>query len=342
MRIIKKVRVLIVDDSAVFRELLSREISADAGIEVVATACDAYDARDKIVEYNPDVMLLDIEMPRMNGLEFLQKLLPQHPMRVIVTSSANNCVFDALNAGALDFVAKPGSDTGTTMKSYISELIIKIKTASIAKIHSTKTESSVSTKHRLSSSARSKIIAIGASTGGTEAIIQVLKNFSNDMPGIVITQHMPPVFTNMYAQRLNKTLNLNVKEAQDGDVIKAGTVLVAPGDKHMTVKKFGSIYKVKCEPGEKVNGHCPSVDVLFESVAKEVGANSIGIILTGMGCDGAKGLLNMKRSGAKTIGQDEASCVVYGMPKVAYNIGAVETQADLEDISQIVYSILES
>ncbi|MEG0979787.1 MAG: chemotaxis response regulator protein-glutamate methylesterase [Oscillospiraceae bacterium] len=341
MRVLKKIRVLIVDDSAVFRELLSREISADDVIEVVATACDAYDARDKIVQYNPDVMLLDIEMPKMNGLDFLQKLLPQYPMRVIVTSAASNRVFDALNAGALDYVPKPGSDTGTTMQSYINEMIIKIKTASIAKIQTAKTGSNVKTGHNIKASSKNKIIAIGASTGGTEAIIEVLKSFSNDIPGVVITQHMPPVFTNMYAQRLNKILCLNVKEAQDGDVIKPGTVLIAPGDFQMTVKKIGSVYKVRCTKGEKVNGHCPSVDVLFQSIAKELGANSIGIILTGMGCDGAKGLLDMKKSGARTIGQGESSCVVYGMPKVAYNIGAVENQADLDEIGQLVYSFLE-
>jgi len=340
MRVLKKIRVLIVDDSVVFRELLSREFSTDEAIEVVATACDAYDARDKIIEHQPDVMILDIEMPRMNGLEFLQKLLPQYPMRVIVTSSANNCVFDALNAGAVDFVPKPGSDTGTNMKSYINELIIKIKTASIAKLLNSNKDASTKIGHRISESAKNKIIAIGASTGGTEAIIQVLKTFSSDIPGIVITQHMPPVFTKMYAQRLNKSLCLDVKEAEDGDIIKPGSVLIAPGDYHMTVKRTGSIFKVRCAKGERVNGHCPSVDVLFESVAKEVGSNTIGVILTGMGCDGAKGLLEMRKNGARTIGQNESSCVVYGMPKVAYNIGAVEKQADLEDIGHIVYSFL--
>lgn len=340
MRVLRKIRVLIVDDSVVFREVLSRGISTDEGIEVVATAFDAYDARDKIIEHHPDVMILDIEMPRMNGIEFLQKLLPQYPMRVIVTSSANNFVFDALKSGAVDFVPKPGSDTGTNMKSYINELIIKIKTASIAKLLNSKKESVTKKDHDLIEADKNKIIAIGASTGGTEAIIQVLKTLSRDVPGIVITQHMPPVFTKMYAQRLNKLLCFDVKEAEDGDVIKPGCVLIAPGDYHMTVKKIGPTYKVKCTEGERVNGHCPSVDVLFESVAKEVGSNAIGVILTGMGSDGAKGLLEMRKSGARTIGQNESSCVVYGMPKVAYNIGAVEKQADLEDIGYMVYSFL--
>ncbi len=340
MRILKKIRVLIVDDSLVFRELLSKKIAEDPAIEVVATACDAYDARDKILEHNPDVMLLDIEMPKMNGLEFLEKLLPQYPMRVIVTSSANNCVFDALNAGALDFVAKPGSDTGTDMNSYIRELILKTKTASVAKILTSEENSVHSLSHSQVRDAKDKVIAIGASTGGTEAIVQVLSTFSRDVPGIVITQHMPPVFTNMYAQRLNKTMSLEVKEAKDGDIIKPGTVLIAPGDFHMSVKKIGSTFKVRCTKGERVNGHCPSVDVLFKSVAKEIGPNAIGVILTGMGCDGAKGLLEMRKAGARTIGQDEASCVVYGMPKVAFNIGAVEKQVALDKVGQTVYSFL--
>ncbi len=341
MKDLKKIKVLIVDDSVVFREILSKELSADKGIEVVATARDPYDARDKILKHHPDVMILDIEMPRMNGLEFLQKLLPQYNMRVIVTSSADYRVFDALNAGAVDFVPKPGADTGNNMKGYINELIIKIKTASVAKLLHSDKKLKITPEHNTSSFAKDKIIAIGASTGGTEAIIRVLKVFSDDIPGIVITQHMPPVFTDMYAQRLDKLLPLEVKEAKDGDTVQAGRVLIAPGDQHMTIKKIGPVYKVRCSKGEKVNGHCPSVDVLFNSVAKEAGKNAIGVILTGMGNDGAKGLLEMRKQGARTIGQNEASCVVYGMPKVAYSIGAVEREADIGNIGHIVYSFLK-
>lgn len=341
MRVLRKIKVLVVDDSALYRKVLSKELSNDKAIEIVATACDAFDARDKIIEHNPDVMLLDIEMPKMNGLDFLKKLLPQYPMRVIVTSSADKSVFDAIKAGALDFVAKPGSDTGTTMQSYINELIIKIKTASIAKIQSNKNVITKIKSDTIIDYAKTKVIAIGASTGGTEAIVHVLRTFSKDIPGIVITQHMPPVFTDMYAQRLNRTFGLEVKEAESGDIIEKGKVLIAPGDKHLTVKKVGAYYKVYCNEGEKVNGHCPSVDVLFNSVAKEVGDKAVGVILTGMGCDGAKGLLNMKKSGARTVGQDEESCVVYGMPKVAFNIGAVQRQASLDDIGQVVYSLIE-
>lgn len=340
MNINKVINVLVVDDSVVFRKVLSREISKDEAINVVATACDVYDARDKILQFQPDVMILDIEMPKMNGLDFLRKLLPQYPMKVIVTSSANNKVFDALNAGAVDFVSKPSSDIGSNMQTYAVEMIAKIKTANIATVRQVKTQANTQTNAILKDQVNNKIIAIGASTGGTESILQVLKSFTTDIPGIVITQHMPPVFTDMYAKRLNNLLPLEVKEAKNGDIIKPGRVLIAPGDYQMSVTKTGSMYKVKCAEGEKVNGHCPSVDVLFESVAKTAGKNAIGIILTGMGRDGAKGLLSMKKSGAITIGQDESSCVVYGMPKVAYNIGAVQKQVHLNEIGNIVYSYL--
>lgn len=339
MRVIKKIRALVVDDSMVYREFLSRGISADPGIEVVATAADPYDARDKIIKYEPDVMTLDVEMPRMNGIEFLQKLMPQYPMPVIVISSASNRVFDALNAGAVDFVAKPDMKTGKSSDAFVNELIIKIKIASTANTSRWKRD----TKRVISNIKpdwKNRIIAIGASTGGTEAILAVLRALPEDMPGIVIVQHMPPVFTKMYAQRLDKTVALNVKEAQTGDAVRQGCVLIAPGDCHMKIERNGNVYKVECFKGEKVNGHCPSVDVLFHSVARTAGKNAIGVILTGMGYDGAKGLLAMRQNGARTIGQDEKSSVVYGMPKVAYNLGAVEKQASLEDIPQIICSFL--
>ena len=339
MRVIKKIRVLVADDSMVYREFLSRGISADPGIEVVAAAADPYDARDKIIEYEPDVMTLDVEMPRMNGIEFLQKLMPQYPMPVIVVSSASSRVFDALNAGAVDFVAKPDMKTGKSSNAFINELIIKIKIASTANTSRWKRD----TKRVISNIKpdwKNKIIAIGASTGGTEAILAVLRALPEDMPGIVIVQHMPPVFTKMYAQRLDKTVALNVKEAQTGDAVRQGCVLIAPGDCHMKIERTGNVYKAECFKGEKVNGHCPSVDVLFHSVARTAGKNAIGVILTGMGYDGAKGLLAMRQNGARTIGQDEKSSVVYGMPKVAYHLGAVEKRASLEDIPQIICSFI--
>lgn len=343
MNIKKKVRVLVVDDSMVFRETIARGISADAGIEVVATASDAYSARDRIIEFEPDVMTLDVEMPRMNGIEFLKRLMPQYPIPVVVVSAVSDNVFDALNAGAVDFVTKPDAKSGRGTDALVKELIIKIKIASTAKVGHWKSEGIPGAGiGRVEADTANKIIAIGASTGGTEAIYAVIKAFPRDMPGVVIVQHMPPVFTRMYAERLNNSCIMEVKEAQDGDRVLPGRVLIAPGEYQMRLKKAGSIYTVECFKGEKVNGHCPSVDVLFESVARYAGRNSIGIILTGMGYDGAKGLQAMKRSGARTIGQNEASAVVYGMPKVAYEIGAVEKQVPLNGVAQTVLTMLNS
>ena len=341
MNIKKKIRVLVVDDSIVYRELISKGISEDPGIDVVATAIDPYDARDKIIEYQPDVMTLDVEMPKMNGIEFLRKLMPQYPIPVIVISSASKSVFDALNAGAVDFVAKPDMNAGRNIESYINELVIKIKIASTANLSHWKKDLKKVISYEKKSCWNNKLIAIGASTGGTEAIFSVLKSLPKDMPGIVIVQHMPPVFTNMYAQRLDNNVALRVKEAETGDIVQQGCALIAPGDAHMKVVKSGSTYKVVCFKGEKVNGHCPSVDVLFNSVAQEAGKNAIGVILTGMGYDGAKGLLSMRKNGARTVGQDQHSSVVYGMPKVAYDLGAVEEQAALVNIPKIIYSFLK-
>lgn len=340
MKIRKKIKVLVVDDSIVYREFLSKGISVDPDIEVVATAADPYDARDKIIEFEPDVMALDVEMPRMNGIEFLHRLMPQYPLPVIVISSVSNNVFDALNAGAVDFVVKPDAKANINIENYINELIIKIKIASTANLSQWKMQSKGVTG-RIKPKWRNKVIAIGASTGGTEAIFEILKSLPGDMPGIVIVQHMPPVFTKMYAQRINSLVALNVKEAETGDIVRQGTVLIAPGDQHMKVEKSGSTYKVVCFKGEKVNGHCPSVDVLFNSVAAEVGKDAIGVILTGMGYDGAKGLLSMKHNGARTIGQDKESSVVYGMPKVAFDIGAVDEQASLDSIPQLICTFLD-
>lgn len=336
----RKIRVLIVDDSAMFREFLTKGLSTDTGIEVVATAKDPFDARDKIIEFEPDVMTLDVEMPKMNGIEFLKRLMPQYPIPVVVISTANDSVFDALNAGAVDFIAKPDPNSGRSLETTINELKIKIKIASMANVSSWKTAASQPAVSKGTQDSNIKIIAIGASTGGTEATFNLLKDLPPTMPGIVVVQHMPPLFTRMYADRLNKTIRLEVKEAQHGDAIYPGRVLIAPGEFHMRVKKSGDKYTVECLKGEKVSGHCPSVDVLFDSVAKEAGRNSMGIILTGMGQDGATGLLAMRKMGARTIGQDEKSSVVYGMPKVAYNIGAVEKQAALAAIPSVICTIL--
>jgi len=340
----KKIRVLIVDDSMVFREMLTRGISVDPAIEVVGTAADPYAARDKIIELEPDVLTLDVEMPRMNGIEFVRRLMPQYPLPVVMISSLNNTVFEALQAGAVDFVCKPGSNsTDRTVNAFINELIIKIKIASTAKVGHKKSElthnQSITPVGAVSTA---KIVAIGASTGGTEAINYIIKNLPPDIPGILVVQHMPPVFTRMFAERLNDACLLEVKEAQDGDRIYPGLVLIAPGDYQMSVVRTGTYYTVKCGQGERVNGHCPSVDVLFHSVADQYKADSIGVILTGMGYDGAKGLLAMRQNGARTIGQDEQSSVVYGMPKVAFNLGAVERQSSLEKIPALLCSILSA
>lgn len=339
----RKIRVLIVDDSLLFRETLARKISQDSAIEVVGTAFDPYSARDKIIELQPDVMTLDVEMPRMNGIDFLRQLIPQYPIPVIVVSSVSDSVFDALRAGAVDFVTKLDMSNPKGVEAIINELIIKIKIASTAKVGNGKNESLLM-KSKINTSNRSlnKVIAIGASTGGTEAIFNIIKYFPKDMPGIVIVQHMPPVFTRLYAQRLDNSCLMEVKEAGNGDMVCPGKVLIAPGEYHMKLKKKDGKYFVECARGQRVNGHCPSVDVLFNSVAETAGMNAIGIILTGMGSDGAKGLLAMRKKGARTLGQDAKSCIVYGMPKVAFEIGAVEKQASLEAIPQLVYSLLKN
>jgi two-component system, chemotaxis family, protein-glutamate methylesterase/glutaminase len=339
----RKIKVLIIDDSFIFRETIANGIKDDAGIEVVGTAADAFEARDKIIDLEPDVLTLDVVMPKMNGIEFLKRLMPQYPVPVVVVSSLSDNVFDALDAGAVDFVTKPdASKTSMGIQGFINELIIKIKIASMAKVSQYKKNYN---SNNLKSSTNLKkmynVIAIGASTGGTEAIYEIIQAFPREMPGIVIVQHMPPVFTKMYADRLNNSCKLEVKEAEDGDIVTSGKVLIAPGgDRHMRIVKKGSNYMVECIKGEKVNGHCPSVDVLFDSVAETASASSIGVILTGMGYDGAKGLLKMKKSGALTIGQDEQSCIVYGMPKVAYDIGAVNKQVNLKNISAEICNII--
>lgn len=333
-----RIKVLVVDDSLVFREVIARGISTDPVIEVVAKAADPFEARDKILHYHPDIMICDVHMPRMNGIEFLNRLLPQYQLPVIVVSAESNAVFEAMNAGAIDFISKPTGQL-SDMESFIEELIEKIKIASTAKIvrHSSQTVESIT---RLHGGTHVKMIAVGASTGGTEAIYNLLKSLPTGMPGMVIVQHIPPVFSKMFAERLNQTFPFDVKEAESGDWIEKGGILIAPGNRHIRVRKVGDRLKVECFHGEKVNGHCPSVDVLFDSVAKEAGNQSVGIILTGMGYDGAKGLLNMKRRGARTIGQDEQSSVVYGMPKVAYEIGAVEKQCALANIPQVLNAML--
>lgn len=338
----RPIKVLVVEDSMVFRELLVQSLSKDPDIHVVGTAKDPFEARDAILEYKPDVMTLDVELPRMSGIEFLRKLIPQYPLPVVVISSLSDKVFDAMNAGAVDFVAKPSYTDRRQLENFVhNELLVKIKIASTAKISKIKKKVVQEVQQNFTSKGKNLIIAIGASTGGTEAICSVMKDYGADLPGIVIVQHMPPGFTEMYAKRLDNQCRVRVKEARTGDRVLPGTALIAPGgDKHMRVVNVGGNYQVEVVAGPKVNGHCPSVDVLFESVARVAGKDALGIILTGMGGDGAKGLLAMRQAGAKTIGQDESTCVVYGMPKVAYDLGAVEHQDKLSDIAKRTYSVL--
>lgn len=338
----RKIKVLIVDDSILFQRMLKDNLSKDPMIEVIGVASNPYEARDMIVKQRPDVMTLDLEMPRMGGLEFLQKLMPQMPIPTVVLTTLSDKVFDAINAGAVDFVAKPSGKERNQVENFIqNELATKVKIASTVKVD--KLKKVKPEYHRTSgpiAGTKQKIIAIGASTGGTEAIFDVISKFEQDIPGVVIVQHMPPGFTEMYANRMNNQCKVVVKEAKDGDKVVPGQVLIAPGDKHMRLKKVGGIYSVECKVGEKVSGHCPSVDVLFKSVAEAAGKDAIGVILTGMGKDGAAGLLQMRQAGALTVGQNQESCVVYGMPKEAYDRGAVLHQEHLDDIADRVYKLL--
>lgn len=345
----KNIKVLIIDDSLLFRNVLKSELDQDQQINVVGTAVDPVDAMDKIKVLNPDILTLDVEMPKMDGLTFIKKLMKEHPMKVVLVSSMNISVFDALHSGAVDFVKKPDMSSKNNLQMFFRELKTKIKIASIAKLvtHAGSKKEEVSDeavrtvvpakeKQITLRTSTKKIIAIGASTGGTEATLKILKDLPKETPGILVTQHMPSGFTKMYADRLNKICKIEVREAANGDRLENGLALIAPGEKHMKLKKDSKGYYVSCSAGEKVSGHCPSVDVLFNSVAETAGSNSVGIILTGMGKDGAQGLMNMKKVGAYTIGQDEKSCVVYGMPMVAYNIGAVQIQASIDNIADIL------
>lgn len=337
-----QIRVLVVEDSLFFQELLVQNLNKDPAITVVATARDPFEARDAIVQYRPDVMTLDLELPRMGGIEFLRKLMPQYPLPVVIISALSDKVFDALSAGAVDFAVKPSASDRQQMMAFLkNELPVKIKIASTAKIGNIKRTVLAKDMQPSAEKENALVVAIGASTGGTEAIFAVIKEFGPDIPGVVIVQHMPAGFTDMYAKRMDDKCRVKVKEAKNGDKVLPGQVLIAPGgEMHMRLVNVKGMYQVELRRGDKVNGHCPSVDVLFESVANAAGAKALGIILTGMGSDGAKGLLSMRKAGAKTIGQEESTCVVYGMPKVAYDIGAVMYQEKLSDIAKRTYTLL--
>ena len=351
-----KIKVLIVDDSALVRQTLVSILESDPQIEIVGVAADPYIAVDKIKECVPDVITLDIEMPRMDGLTFLKKLMSQHPIPVVVISTLTEKGTDsallALEYGAVEVLAKPKVNTKILLEQSKIELCDKVKAAALSNVKrrtfSARTASS-EVAPKLSADAvigkrtstsmiqtTETVIAVGASTGGTEALRVFLEGFPADCPGIVIVQHMPEMFTKQFAQRLNTLCKVTVKEAENGDKVLRGHVLLSPGGKHMMLKRSGAIYHVEIVDGPLVNRHKPSVDVLFRSVARYAGKNVIGVILTGMGDDGAKGMLEMKEGGAHTIAQDEASCVVFGMPKEAIKLGGADKVMPLIEMSKYI------
>lgn len=345
-----KIRVITVDDSALMRQVLAQLLSKDPEIEVVGAAPDPYIAREKIKALNPDVVTLDVEMPKMDGLTFLDKLMRGRPLPVVMVSSLTEAgcqtTLRALELGAVDFITKPKIDLREGMEDLADELIAKVKAAAGAKIRGTapltngiSQAASPRVVTPLSSAmikTTDTIIAIGSSTGGTEAVREVLEVLPPNTPPILITQHMPERFTKTWADRMNQLCRISVKEAEDGDSVLPGHALVAPGSYHMALVRSGARYAVRIHQDPPVNRHRPSVDVLFDSVAQYAGANAVGVILTGMGGDGAKGLLAMKQAGAYTIAQDEASCVVFGMPKEAIKLGGVDKILPLGDIAGAV------
>lgn len=347
----RKIRVLVVDDSALVRDILTKGLAMDPGLDVVGSASDPYAARDMILSLNPDVMTLDVEMPRMDGVEFLRKLMPQKPIPVVMVSAltekGKKITFEALEAGAVDFVTKPSVDVMRGLNAMLMELRTKVKIASTANVsHFKSARPSLirppSDRSLALAETTDKVIVIGASAGGTEAIREVLTRFPSTSPGVVITQHMPPGFTKLFAERLNSLCAMDVKEASNGDRIMPGRALIAPGGSHMRILRSGGIYKVECAPGDPICGHCPSVEALMLSAARHVGANAIGVMLTGMGQDGAGGLKAMHDAGARTMAQNEATCVVFGMPKAAWEKGGVERLLPLTDIGDAVLNLLKS
>lgn len=340
------IKVLVVDDSAVVRQTFERELEKDAEIQVIGSASDPYIARDKIVALKPDVLTLDIEMPRMDGLTFLKKLMAYHPLPVVIVSSLSQkgsaIALEAMRSGAVDVMAKPGA--AYTVGDMAIELREKIKAAAqidmayykaIDDIRSEPVRPTALTK------TTNKVVILGASTGGTQAIETVLKMLPKNSPGVVIVQHMPAGFTKAFAERLNQICEVEVKEAVNGDTVINGRVLIAPGSSHMLIKRSGAQYYVEVKDGPLVNHHRPSVEVLFQSAAQNVGANAIGVMLTGMGADGALAMKKMKEAGAVNICQDEKSCVVYGMPKAAVEAGASDHVLPLKEIAGKVLRLVE-
>lgn len=351
----RTIRVLVVDDSIVARSLIIKGLAAHPNIEVIGYAINTFDAKQKIPRLKPDVITMDVEMPGQSGIDFLKQYLPLHPIPVVLCSSLDLKVFDALDAGAVDFVRKPSTQEDNA--AFIRSLTTKVLAASMAKVRAPRAAAASAAPSAPATSAApltppvalggagaldQVIIGLGASTGGTEATLSVMKQLPADIPGMVIVQHMPTGFTKMYADRLNRLCQMEVREAQNGDELRRGLALVAPADLQTRVVRKGGKYVLTCTPGEKVSGHRPSVDALFQSMAESVQCKMVGIIMTGMGQDGAAGLLAMRQKGAYTIGQDKESSVVYGMPKVAYDIGAVATQTSCENIAPTLLRHLKS
>ena len=342
------IKVLIIDDSAVVRKILSEELSKNKDITIVGTAVDPYIARDKIIKLKPDVITLDLEMPRMDGLSFLARLMKHHPMPVVVLSSLtpknSELALKALDLGAVEVLCKSGSAYST--KDISVSLSNAIRAASHARLDVNNTtaanEEEKLTYNQLLTQTTNKIIAIGASTGGTKAIETVLKSMPGTSPGTVIVQHMPEKFTAALAMRLDEICQMEVREAKNNDRVSPGVALIAPGNQHMLLHRSGGNYTVKIKGGPRVHYQRPSVDVLFQSVSTSAGKNAVGIILTGMGADGAKGLLEMKKNGAVTIAQDEASCVVFGMPKEAIKIGAADMVVPLHKVAKNIIRSLQN
>lgn len=336
------IKVLVVDDSAIVRQTFEKELSKDSEIEVIGTASDPYIARDKIVALKPDVITLDIEMPRMDGLTFLRKLMTHYPLPVIIVSSLSKAgsetALEAIQSGAVEVMCKPGAAYSVGDMSI--ELRQKIKAAYHSKLPLLNNNFEKISNSTSLSRTTEQIVVLGASTGGTQAIEQVLKGFPLNCPGTVIVQHMPAGFTKAFADRLNQLCNFEVKEAENGDTIFNSRVLIAPGNKHMLIKRSGAQYYVEVKDGPLVAHHRPSVDVLFNSAATAIGKNAIGILLTGMGSDGAQGLLKMKEAGSINIAQDEKTSVVFGMPKSAIELGAAHHILPIHEVAAKVVSII--
>jgi len=353
----RRIRVLIVDDSALVRSILADMLASDPAIEVVGSASDAHIAREKIKQLNPDVITLDVEMPKMDGLTFLRNLMRLRPMPVVMVSSLTergaDVTLDALAIGAIDYLPKPKIDVAATLRDYGAELIEKIKVAASASVRALDPQAAkkvappkysadaviarVPAPRQLRTTDR--IIAIGASTGGTEAIKEVLMGLPPDFPGVVIAQHIPKAFSTPFARRMNDCCQMTVCEAEDGQQVMAGHVYIAPGDRHLLVQRDGARYVCRLDDGNPVNRHKPSVDVLFRSVAQSAGQNAIGMLLTGMGKDGARGLLEMREAGCRTLAQDEATSVVWGMPGEAVALGAAQHVLPLQEIAAEVCNL---